>query len=81
MRAFHSLRRSFETVMVTKGVPIETASQMMGHKTIAEDKPYITHDKSKVAFVAIDFTDVPITSGFYVRKENDVHPVNGGDSV
>ena len=81
MRAFHSLRRSFETVMVTKGVPIETASQMMGHKTIAEDKPYITHDKSKVAFVAIDFTDVPITSGFYARKENDVHPVNGGDSV
>ena len=81
MRAFHSLRRSFETVLVTKGVPIEIASQMMGHKTIIEDKPYITHDKSKVAFVAIDFAEVPITSGFYARRENDVHPVNGGDGV
>ena len=43
-RGFHSLRRSFETVMVSRGVPIETASQMMGHKSITEDKPYITHD-------------------------------------
>lgn len=64
-RAFHSLRRSFETVMVSRGVAIETASQMMGHKTIGEEKPYITHDKSKAAFVAMDFTDVPIRAGIY----------------
>lgn len=31
-RGFHSLRRSFETVMVSRGVPIETVSQMMGHQ-------------------------------------------------
>ena len=65
LRGFHSIRRSFETVMVSRGVPIETASQMMGHKTITEDKPYITHDKSQAAFVAMDFSDVPITTGFY----------------
>lgn len=41
LRAFHSLRRSFETVMASHGVPIETVSQMVGHKTIEEDKPYI----------------------------------------
>lgn len=66
LRAFHSLRRSFETVMVSRGVPIETASQMMGHKCIEEDKPYITHNKEKVSFVAMDFRDVPITAGIYV---------------
>lgn len=65
LRAFHSLRRSFETVMVSHGVPMETASQMMGHKTIKEDKPYITHNREKTSFVAMDFTDVPITAGIY----------------
>ena len=49
-RGFHSLRRSFETVMVSRGVPIETVSQMMGHKSIIEDKPYITHDTHQISF-------------------------------
>lgn len=65
LRAFHSLRRSFETVMISRGVPIETASQMMGHKRIEEDKPYITHNKEKISFVAMGFKDVPITTGLY----------------
>lgn len=64
-RAFHSLRRSFETVMVSRGVPIETASQMMGHKDVAEDKPYITHDRATASLVAMGFADVPIEAGAY----------------
>lgn len=64
-RGFHSIRRSFETIMVSRGIPIETASQMMGHKTITEDKPYITYNRSQSAFVAMDFTDVPILCGIY----------------
>lgn len=35
----------------------------MGHKTISEEKPYITHDNEKAAFVAMDFLDVPIRAG------------------
>ena len=54
-RGFHSLRRSFETVMVSKGVPIETASQMMGHKSITEDKPYLSHDTHQISFVVNGF--------------------------
>lgn len=69
-RGFHSIRRAFETVMVSRGVDIETASQMMGHKTIAEDKPYLTHNKNQTAFVAMDFSDVPITSGYYAGHED-----------
>ena len=64
-RGFRSIRRSLETVMVSRGVPIESASQMMGHKTITEDKPYIIYNKSRAAFVAMDFSDVPIAAGFY----------------
>lgn len=69
LRAFHSLRRSFETVMVSRGVPVETASQMMGHKTVEEDKPYITHDRKVMALVAMGFADVPITSGAYAASK------------
>ncbi len=65
LRAFHSLRRSFETVIASHGIPIETISQMVGHRNIEEDKPYITHDKEKASFVAMDFTEVPITAGLY----------------
>lgn len=77
-RGFHSIRRAFETVMVSRGVAIETASQMMGHKTIAEDKPYITHDKNQIAFVAMDFSDVPISCGYYFSHENSPGSKDGG---
>lgn len=77
-RGFHSIRRSFETVMVSRGVPIETASQMMGHKSITEDKPYITHDKSQISFVAMDFSDVPISGGYYADREGSTGSMKGG---
>lgn len=77
-RGFHSIRRAFETVMVSKGVALETASQMMGHKTIAEDKPYITYDKSQIAFVAMDFSDVPISFGYYSGHGNSIGSKDGG---
>ena len=77
-RGFHSLRRSFETIMVSRGVPIETASQMMGHKSIVEDKPYITYDKKQIAFVAMDFSDVPISAGFYYVPDKARDSMNGG---
>lgn len=64
-RAFHSFRRSFETAMVSRGVPIETASQMMRHKGIEEDKPCITHDREKTSFVVMEFRDVPVMTGLY----------------
>lgn len=80
-RGFHSIRRAFETVMVSRGVAIETASQMMGHRTIAEDKPYITHDKNQIAFVAMGFLDVPISSGYYSGHEKSTSPKDGGGGL
>lgn len=78
-RAFHSFRRAFETVLVTNGVPIETVSRMMGHGTIIEDKPYITHNRKQISFVAMDFSDVPIQCGIYARQ--DSCPKTGGGVV
>ncbi|MDD3795199.1 MAG: tyrosine-type recombinase/integrase, partial [Lachnospiraceae bacterium] len=80
-RGFHSIRRSFETIIVSRGVPIETASQMMGHKTIVEDKPYITHNKDQVSFVAMDFSDVPISTGYYFDHKESASSKNGGGDL
>jgi hypothetical protein len=52
-------------------VEIETASQMMGHATIAEDKPYITYDREAASHVAMGFGDVPIRHGAYAPKGGD----------
>lgn len=65
LRAFHSLRRSFESTLVSKGVPIGTVSAMAGHKDIESDKPYITFDKDRLSFISMGFSDVPIRSGIY----------------
>lgn len=81
LRGFHNIRRSFETVMASRGVSIETVSQMVGHKTITEDKPYITYNKSRAAFVAMDFSDVPITTGFYACHNSTSLSGKRGDSV
>lgn len=64
-RAFHSLRRSFATELSLSGAPIEIISQMLGHKSILEDKPYLSYNKTEVSFCAFDFTDIPISSGIY----------------
>ncbi len=77
-RSFHSLRRSFATTMVSRGVPLNTASQMLGHKSILEDKPYVTHDTKRIAFVAMDFTDVPLRHGVYADLGLVVSPEGKG---
>lgn len=68
-RGFHSLRRSYATEMSNAGVPLETISQMLGHKIIEEDKPYLTYNREKISFLAFDFSLVPINAGYYLEKE------------
>ena len=52
---------------------------MAGHADISSDKYYITHNREKNAFVAMDFSDVPITEGIYANLF-DSSP-EGGDAV
>lgn len=68
-RGFHSLRRSYATEMSNAGVPLETISQMLGHKSIEEDKPYLTYNREKISFLTFDFSLVPISAGYYLEKE------------
>lgn len=68
-RGFHSLRRAYATEMSNAGVPLETISQMMGHKSTEEDKPYLTYNREKISFLSFDFGLVPISAGYYMEKE------------
>lgn len=65
LRGFHSLRRSFATELSSEGVPLDMISQMLGHKNIAEARPYLSYDKEKISFCALDFSDIPIRYGIY----------------
>lgn len=71
-RAFHSIRRTFETTLASKGIPLETVSALAGHKDIESDKPYLTFDKDKTSFISMGFSDVPITAGIYAGLFNDI---------
>lgn len=69
-RAFHSLRRSFATDLSLSGAPIEVISQMLGHRSILEDKPYLSYNRAEVSFCAFDFAEIPISSGIYASHFN-----------
>ena len=64
-RGFHSLRRSFATELSEAGVPLETISQLLGHRSINEDKPYLSYNREQVAFCAMGFDEIPLTTGIY----------------
>lgn len=64
-RSFHSLRRSFAVRMSEADAPIELISEMLGHTSIASDKPYLTYNRNQIAFCSIGFQEVPIKNGVY----------------
>mgnify|MGYP000894733959 FL=1 len=74
MRGFHSLRRSFATELSMAGVPLGIISQLLGHKRIDEDKPYLSYNREQIAFCSMGFFEIPLENGLYAS----VSP-KGGD--
>lgn len=70
-RGFHSLRRTFATELSEAEVPLETISQLLGHKSIDEDKPYLSYNREQVAFCAMGFDEIPLTTGIYSGGDQD----------
>lgn len=64
-RSFHSLRRSFATWMAGEEVPITTISQMLGHKSIDSDQPYLSFNRKQMIMCAMGFESIPLTGGIY----------------
>ena len=66
-RSFHSVRRSFATELSLKGVALEEISELLGHRDLRSDKPYLSYDRKHVSFIAADFTEIPIRGGIYAK--------------
>ena len=79
-RSFHSLRRSFATELSAAGVPLPTISQLLGHKSFKEARPYLTYDRFQITFCAMGFDGIPITGGIYFTKllESPLPLLEGG---
>lgn len=69
-RAFHSIRRAFATELSLKGVALGEISELLGHRHIRSDKPYLSYDRKHVAFVAGDFSEIPLIGGIYASILN-----------
>ena len=64
-RSFHSLRRSYAIELAKAEVPITIISQLLGHQGFSSGKIYLSFNKTHTALCAADFSDVPISKGFY----------------
>lgn len=64
-RSFHSFRRAFATGLSAEGIPVETISQLLGHRRVESDKPYLSYNRKQVAFCALGFDGIPVKSGLY----------------
>ena len=64
-RSFHSVRRTFATQLSLKGIALGEISELLGHRHIRSDKPYLSYDREHISFVAGDFTEIPLANGIY----------------
>jgi integrase len=80
-RSFHSLRRSFATELSAAGVPLPTISQLLGHKSIKEARPYLTYDRSQTLFCAMGFDGIPVVGDIYASApaEPTLGSLEGGE--
>ncbi len=64
-RSFHSLRRAFATELSLAEVPLPIVSQMLGHKSIDSDRPYLMYNESQTILCTTGFELIPVVSGAY----------------
>jgi len=64
-RAFHGLRRGYAIELAEAEVSLTTISQMLGHRDFSSDKAYLTFNRTQTSLCSLDFSDVPISNGFY----------------
>lgn len=72
-RSFHSIRRAFATELSIAEVPLTTVSQMLGHKSIDSDRPYLSFNRQQTSFCATGFYEIPLNRGIYAGlKQNEL---------
>ena len=78
---FHMVRHTFATMMLTKGVPVESVSKMLGHSSITTTQLYarITNKKIENDMLAVskkldkfNFARSPVTKQYYTKKNSTI---------
>lgn len=64
-RSFHSLRRAFATELSSAEIPLPSISQMLGHRNIDSDVPYLSFNRRQTSICATGFEEIPLTTGVY----------------
>ena len=67
-RGFHAIRRFFATQSIQNGVSIYAVSEMLGHKSVSEDRVYLSVDSKMNSFVAADFSECPLSGAIYTSS-------------
>ena len=57
-KGFHSLRRTVGTGLVTADIPVTTAAQILGDRSIQSMKKYIALDEKHLGECSLDFSDI-----------------------
>ena len=57
---FHSLRRALRKNMITSGVPVTTAAEVIGHGDVNSTKKYIALDSIHLKECALDFSGIEV---------------------
>ena len=74
VRAYGILEVSLEQYQIVCNSIVRFAQSLQ----VDSYKRYITHDTHQISFVAMDFSDVPITSGFYFGHTESAGSLEGG---
>lgn len=64
-RSFHSIRRAFATELSMAEVPLTSISQMLGHRNIDSDKPYLSFNLRQTSVCATGFCEIPLNHGIF----------------
>lgn len=64
-KGFHSLRRALGKAMNEVEIPVTTAAQVLGHRSVESVKPYISLDTEHLRECAIDFSGIAVQAGGY----------------
>lgn len=64
-RSFHSIRRAFATELSIAEIPLTSVSQMLGHRSIDSDRPYLSFNRRHTSMCATGFSEIPLSHGIY----------------
>jgi len=68
-RSFHSIRRTLATELSIAEVPLTSVSQMLGHRNIDSDKPYLSFNRQQTSLCSIGFEEIPLRKGIYAGMQ------------